>query len=215
VLERTIDLDRTHACPDLELFVAATNVRTGQARIFRKQEVTIDAILASACLPFLFQAIEIDGEHYWDGGYTANPALWPFFYADVPADIVIVHVNPMVREGGPPKSAAEIVDRVNEVTFNAALLSELRAIEFVKKLKRQHWLPPEADRRYREMRVHSIRADRALAPLGANSKYRTDRAFLAELAERGRAAASDWLEACYADVGKRSTIDVQAEYLDL
>jgi len=213
-LEGALDIGLANACPDLKLFIAATNVRTGKARIYRKEAVTLDAVLASACLPFLFQAIEIDGEPYWDGGFTANPALWPFFYEDTPDDIVIVHVNPMRREGPPPKSALDIVNRVNEVTFNASLLAELRAIAFVKKLKARNWLADDAEQRYRDARIHSIFADEALADLGADTKYRTDRGFIDDLFNRGRETAFAWLNAHGEAVGVRSSVDLQADFLD-
>lgn len=214
ILQREVDPDKVNRCPDLKLFIAATNVRTGKARIFKKDEVTAEVILASTCLPFLFQAVEIDGEPYWDGGYTANPALWPFFYDDTPSDIVIVHINPMTREGGPPKTAGEIVNRVNEITFNNSLQAELRAIEFVKKLRREKSLTSEVENRYRDMRIHSIRADNALAALGADTKYRTDRGFIEDLFARGRETASAWLDECSDSVGVKSSTDIRSEYLD-
>ncbi|MBA4801637.1 MAG: patatin-like phospholipase family protein [Euryhalocaulis sp.] len=214
ILEETLDVEGARACADLKLFIAATNVSTGKARIFRKDELTVDAILASACLPFLFQAVEIDGEHYWDGGYTANPALWPFFYEDTPSDIVIVHINPMNRNEGPPTTAADIVNRVNEITFNTSLQAELRAIDFVKKLRREKWLSGDVDKRYRDMRIHSIRADAALSGLGADTKYRTDRGFIEDLFARGRDTAAHWLDECFDRIGKESSIDIRSEYLD-
>lgn len=212
-LAATIDIESAKSCRNLQLFIAATNVRSGKAKIFEQDALSHDVILASACLPFLFQAVEIDGEHYWDGGYTANPALWPFFYRDTPDDIVIVHINPVERDHGAPQSAGDILNRVNEITFNASLVAELRAIDFVKRLHKEHWLATGAEKRYRDMRVHSIRADKALAELGADTKFRTDRPFLEDLRQRGRETAEVWLGQCFDRVGTESTADLQTEFL--
>lgn len=213
ILAGQIDFDRLPECADTRLFIAATCVTTGRARVFTGAEVTIEAVLASACLPFLHQAVEIDGKPYWDGGYTGNPALWPLFYADTPADLVIVHINPLEREGT-PKSAADIMDRVNEITFNASLLAELRAIAFVKKLIGRDLLKDPQKARLRDILVHSIKADEALKAFPASTKYDTSWSFLTTLRDLGRDTAAAWLEACERDVGTRSTIDLHADFLD-
>jgi NTE family protein len=142
LLAKTLDFNAIHACDSLELFICATNVRTGQPRVFRNEQVTIDALMASACLPFLFQAVEIDGEHYWDGGYMGNPALYPLIYHTESRDVVIVHINPILRPQL-PTTAADIHNRLNEITFNSSLLRELRAIAFVTKMIEQGWLKDE------------------------------------------------------------------------
>ena len=212
VLEKTVDFEAVHACDCVELFVCATNVRTGQPRIFRNREVTLDAVMASACLPTLFQAVEVGGEHYWDGGYMGNPALYPLIYQTQSRDIVIVHINPVVRTQL-PTSAAEIQNRLNEVTFNSSLLRELRAIAFVTKLIEQGWLKDEFRERLKHVLIHSILADGDMSGLSVASKMSTDWAFLCELRDRGRAAAARWLEANFEHLGHRSTVDLRSEFL--
>jgi len=212
VLEEQIDLEAVHACGDVQLFIAATCVTSGRARIFKGEDVTIDALLASAALPFIRHAVEIEGKAYWDGGFTGNPALWPLFYADTPADLVIVHINPMERPGT-PKASEDIMDRVNEVTFNAALLAELRAIAFVKKLIGDDLLKDPQRTRLRDILVHSIRADDALRPYPASTKYDTSWPFLIALRDRGRETAKSWLDDTVDLVGKRSSVNLEADYL--
>ena len=212
VLEKSVDFEAVHACDCVELFICATNVRTGQPRIFRNREVTLDAVMASACLPTLFQAVEVDGEHYWDGGYMGNPALYPLIYHTQARDIVIVHINPVVRSQL-PTSAAEIQNRLNEVTFNSSLLRELRAIAFVTKLIEQGWLKDEFRERLKHVLIHSILADGDMRDLSVASKMSTDWQFLCELRDRGRAAAARWLEASFEHLGHHSTVDLRAEFL--
>jgi NTE family protein len=214
ILERQIDFDAVRACRETALFIAATSVTSGRARVFTGAEVTLDAVRASAVLPFSQQAVEIDGEPYWDGGFTGNPALWPLFYSDAPRDLVIVHINPMNRPGV-PKTAGDIASRVNEITFNASLLAELRAIAFVKRLIADDLLKDTQKARVRDVLVHSIRADAALEAYPASTKYDTSWSFLTELRDAGRQAGLAWLETCAADIGIRSTVDLKAEFLDV
>ena len=213
LLESQVDFDALHACRQVKLFLSATQVRTGKIRVFRTHEVTSDVVLASACLPQFFQAVEVDGEPYWDGGYTGNPALFPFFYECESRDVVIVHVNPIVRETV-PVLPDEIANRVNEITFNSALLSELRAIAFVQKLVADGWLTASRRSELRYIRVHAIRADRALADLSESSKFSLDRAFLDLLRDRGRDVAAAWLDGNAAALGRRSSVDIRSDYLD-
>jgi NTE family protein len=213
ILEKQIDFSAVHACKDTRLFISATCVTTGRARVFTGEEVTIDAVRASATLPFIHQAVEIDGAPYWDGGFTGNPALWPLFYSEAPADLVIVHINPMQRTGT-PKTAEDITNRVSEITFNASLLAELRAIAFVKRLIGDDLLKDPAKARLRDILVHSIKADAALEAYPASTKYDTSWSFLTELRDAGREAAFTWLETCAPDIGVRSTIDLKADFLD-
>jgi NTE family protein len=196
----------------IALYVSATAVLKGESRIFRTQELTADHLLASACLPQLFQAVMIDGEPYWDGGYLANPALWPLFYDPTPADILLVNLNPFARKTT-PKTPTEIVDRLNEITFNAPLVAELRAIAFVQELIRDGLLTEKARGRYRHMLVHAIGADAWLDDLGMDSKFDTRWEFLTELKARGRRAGGAWLAKGLEDVGVRSSCDIQAEFL--
>jgi len=181
--------------------------------VFTGAELSIDALLASACLPFLFQSVMVDGEPYWDGGYTGNPALFPFFYECDSRDVVIVHVNPIVRDEVPVLPDA-IANRVNEITFNASLIAELRAIAFVQKLVADGWLKVEKRSQLRYIRVHAIRADQALGDLSEASKFALDRLFLTTLRDRGREVAAAWLDGTYAAIGRHSSVDIRAEYLD-
>jgi NTE family protein len=211
VLEACVNFKAVRERSTLPLFVSATAVKTSESRVFKRQELTARHIMASACLPQLFQAVEIDGEPYWDGGYLANPPLWPLFYADTPDDILIVSLNPFERDAV-PKSPAEILDRLNEITFNASLVAELRAIGFVQKLLDEGLLKDHARGRYRRMLVHAITADGRLDDLTMASKFNTDWSFLSDLRGRGRAAAQDWLSANLAQIGIASTVDLQRPF---
>ncbi|MEM8986893.1 MAG: patatin-like phospholipase family protein [Pseudomonadota bacterium] len=214
VLEAVIDFDELHHCTQTKLFITATNVRSGKAKVFRTNEVTIDVVLASACLPYLFQAVEIDGEYYWDGGYMGNPSLWPLFYDVDASDLVVVHLNPMYREEI-PKRPSEILNRINEISFNASLLKEMRSIAFVQKLLHQGLLKEEYTDKYRDIRFHSIRADKVLGDLSVASKFNTGITFFEELRDRGREAAAAWLDENYNAIGNRSSVELHAEFLDL
>ncbi|MEM6676410.1 MAG: patatin-like phospholipase family protein [Pseudomonadota bacterium] len=204
LLDEHVDFEKVRACGDMGLYLSATNVETGRVRVFKREEITRDAVLASACLPFMFKAVEIDGEHYWDGGFMGNPVLFPFIDESPTDDIVIVQINPVLREGV-PKTAREILNRVNEITFNSSLLRELRAIDFVRRLKETDHLPEG----YREMRVHIIEARKRMRPLGASSKLNSEWAFLRHLFEIGREAADRWLQKNFDEIGHRSTLDVR------
>lgn len=208
VVRRHVDEDALHHCK-LRLFVTATKVTTGQARVFTRPELNLDVLLASACLPFLFQAVEIDGEPYWDGGYTGNPAIYPLIYNTESLDILMVRINPLVRPGTPTRSE-EILDRLSEITFNASLMGEMRAIAFVSRLMREGRLDPG---RYKDLRLHMVADDEGLSPLGPNTKFNTDRAFLERLFEMGRESASKWLHQHKGDIGVRGTLDVEREFL--
>lgn len=212
ILDAQIDFERLRSQSEVPLFVTATCVTTGKAEVFSGGRISTEAVLASACLPFIRQAVEIDGEPYWDGGFTGNPALWPLFYADTPNDLLIVHINPLKRPGT-PKSADEIMNRVNEITFNASLMAELRAVAFVKRLIEDDLLKDAEKARLRNLHFHAIRADDALSAHTAASKYDTSWSFLTGLRDLGREAAREWLDTCSHDVGKRSSIDVRAGYL--
>jgi len=193
----------------LPLFITATSVRTGQPRVFDQSDLSIDALLASACLPQLFRAVEIEGEPYWDGGYSGNPAIWPLVYNTDALDVLLVKINPLVRPDT-PDTPEEIADRVNEITFNAGLVSEMRAISFVQKLIDEGHLQA---RNYKNLRLHMVADDEGLAPLHASSKLNTDRSFLEALHALGRAAADRWLLAHRADVRVRGSLDLQGTFL--
>jgi NTE family protein len=210
VIEAEIDFDCVRSCTDIKLFVSATNVETGKLRVFRPEEIDADVVMASACLPHIFQAVFIDGAPYWDGGYGGNPAIFPFFRATDTEDVLLVQINPVIREGA-PRSATEIQNRIDEITFNAALLREFRAIAFVKKLIAAGCLKREE---YRDIRMHRIDADMAFKHLSASSKIHAEWAFLEYLRDLGRTAAEDWLEESFEAVGKRPTLDLSGELED-
>ena len=212
ILRSRVDFDALRVRSPVKLKVSATSVRTGEARVFDTHELTSDVILASACLPQLFQAVSIGDEPYWDGGYTANPPLWPLFYEDAPEDLLIVHINPLTRTQ-PPRRSSEIMDRLNEISFNASLTAELRAIAFVNRLLEDDMLKPEARERYRHILVHAIKADTWLEDLSLASKFDTEWGFLQDLRARGRRAADQWLETCFDAVGRRSSVDIKRDFL--
>jgi NTE family protein len=211
-LNQVVDFAVLRDRSPIALYVSATSVRTSHSRIFRTHELAIEHVLASACLPQLFQAVEINGEPYWDGGYLANPALWPLFYDPTPPDILIVNLNPFVRHET-PKTPADILTRLNEVSFNAPLVAELRAVAFVQKLIGEGLLKEKAKGRYRNMLIHAIEADRWLQDLSMESKFNTEWSFLTELKARGRRAAAAWLKTGLADVGVKSSVDVTVDFL--
>ncbi len=212
VLEAQVDFAALRACKVTKLFISATSVRSGKARVFGTAEVSADVVLASACLPMVFQAVEIDGEAYWDGGYMGNPVLYPLFYETESRDVIIVHINPVDRPGV-PRLAHEIEDRMNEITFNASLIKELRAVAFVQKLLDDGWIKDEFRGRLKNVLLHSVRADRALEGLSVASKFDLDWAFLTDLRDRGRETARAWLARNHDDIGVRSTVDVRKEFL--
>ncbi len=209
VVEEVIDFDAVRACPRLQVFITATNVHTGHARVFRHNEVTVDAVMASACLPQMFQAVEIDGVPYWDGGYMGNPALWPLIYHCTCRDVLLVQINPLKREET-PRTSHDITNRLNEITFNASLLREMRAIAFVRRLLDDGALDPD---RYKRMRLHVIEAEDTLKPLEASSKMNAEWAFLQHLHGIGMAAADTWIRRNWTSIGVEGTVDLEAMYL--
>ena len=210
VLLQTVDFEvlRKNRCK-VKLFLSATNVRTGKIKIFDNDDVTADAVLASGCLPFIFQAVEIDGEAYWDGGYMGNPAIFPLIYGCDSRDVVIVHVNPIMR-AELPRSAAEILNRINEISFNSSLMREMRAISFVTSMIEEG----QADNaQLKRMLIHGISAEKAMSELSVASKLNADWEFLTYLRDIGRSTAETWLAQHSQRLGKESTIDLQAMYL--
>jgi len=209
LLEAQVDFDRLRHCTKSKLFISATNVHTGRVRVFKTWEISADAVMASACLPFLFQAVEIEGVPYWDGGYMGNPVLFPFFDSCASADVLLVQINPLDREET-PKTAREILNRVNEITFNASLMKEFRAIEFVARLVDSGKLDPTD---YKQVILHRIQDDEAIEPLSASSKLNAEWSFFEHLRDAGRAAAQRWLDESYTQVGERSTVDIKSLFL--
>jgi NTE family protein len=209
LLEELVDFDSVQANKGLQLFISATNVRDGKIEIFSGGAVTAEAVMASACLPHLFRAVEIDGEAYWDGGYSGNPALFPFFTETACEDILLIQINPVRRETV-PTSGREIMERLNEITFNASLLREFRAIDFVNRMLDEGRLDP---RRYRRNRLHRIDAAEALTHHTASTRMDTSCSFFVELRDAGREAADVWLDRHYDDIGVRSTVDLRHEFM--
>jgi NTE family protein len=209
VLEAEVDFEKLRRTKGIQVHLCATNVETGKVRIFERQELCIDAVLASACLPFLFQAIEIDGQHYWDGGYIGNPAIFPLIYGSQSCDVVIVHINPIVRHGV-PTTAPEILNRINEISFNSSLMREMRAIAFVTKLIEKKKV---AASDMKQMLIHSIRADEVMTAHSVASKLNPDWEFLNALKDSGRGVTARWINTHYGDIGQRSTVDLEAEFL--
>ncbi len=208
-LAATIDVDRIRACETVKLFISATNVETGKIRVFDHKELTVDAILASACLPQIFHAVEIDGQHYWDGGYMGNPALFPLIYHCQSQDVLIVRINPIVRKGV-PQTARDIDNRLNEITFNSSLMREMRAIAFVTKLIDEHRIN---DNTLKRMYIHMVEADQLMIRLGVASKLNPDWDFLCHLRDVGRERAERWIEATMDRLGRESTVDIREEFL--
>jgi len=205
VLARSVRFEDLRVSAGPRLFIAATCVETGRARVFHREELTLDMVMASACLPTLFRAVEIEGKPYWDGGYMGNPVLFPFFTETDCADIVLVQINPIMREGT-PDTAAEIMSRVDEITFNAPLVQELRAIDFVRRLIAQGRLEGT---HYRAIRVHVIEAQDQLNAFGAASKMSADYDLFLKLRDIGVGAARKFIAAHFQDIGVRPTLDVQ------
>lgn len=209
LLDDLIDFDEVCHGDGPTMFVNATNVHKGRPRVFSGDDITVDALLASACLPDLFQAIEIDGEPYWDGGYMGNPAIYPLIYGASCRDVLIVHINPIVREET-PRTSSEIANRINEISFNASLIREMRSIDFVQRLIDDGIIGKD---RWKRMRVHSIRDEETMRDFGIATKATADWAVICELRDAGRAATDRWLAQHKAKIGKADSIDIRAEFL--
>ncbi len=206
VLDDLVDFEALKRCEIMKLFISATNVRTGKIKVFNIHEVSTDVILASACLPLMFRAVEIDGEHYWDGGFMGNPAIFPLLYDCTSSDVVLVEVNP-IRTAKVPTTAREILDRMNNISFNSTLMREMRAVAFVSELVGDHVL--SRHNRLRRINFHMIEAEEVMDRLGASSKFNSDATFLSSLKALGRQTAEDWLGESFSKVGRESSIDLQ------
>ncbi len=210
-VDNILDFDKVCAIGGPKLFITATNVRSGKIKVFAGDEVTADSLLASACLPTLYQAVEIPDPEtgevhaYWDGGYMGNPALFPLFYNTDTSDVLVVHINPTERPDV-PTSANDILNRVNEISFNSSLFRELRAINFVRRLLEDGKISPGT---MKDVRIHSIMDNELMIQLSAATKLTPNRALLLKLKEAGRRQMDAFLEAHRADLGKRSTVDLR------
>lgn len=210
ILKAHVDFSALRDCQVTKLFLSATNVRTGQVKIFPTQEVSVDAVMASCCLPYIYKAVEINGEYYWDGGYSGNPALFPFFYETKTNDILIIHTNPIER-AAPPMLPAEIYNRINEISFNSALLKEFRAIDFVHKLLEKDMLKDEYKKQFKYVLLHSINTDKTLNDLSAASKMSCNWDFLRMLYYRGFGKMDEWLAKYFPFIGVTSSINLREQ----
>jgi NTE family protein len=212
-LESQVDFGRLAAAthPTVpRVFVVATRVSTGKAEVFSGKRLTAKAVMASACLPMVFRAVEIEGDHFWDGGYTGNPALHPLIYECKSRDIVLVQINP-IRRREVPTQPGEIADRVNEITFNAGLVAEMRAIDFVKRLLAEGRIDPL---HYKDVLMHRIDGGAALDSYSASTKSSTDGHLIYALRDLGVVSARAWLIKRYGQLGVESTVDIARDYLD-
>lgn len=209
-LEQQIDFEALTKLKTIKVFVVATRVTTGKAEVFHGKHLTAASVMASACIPMLFKAVEIAGDHFWDGGYSGNPAIHPLIYHCTSRDVVLVQINPIKRDKV-PTTAAEIMDRMNEITFNAALIAEMRAIYFVKRLIAQGKLNPS---QYKDLLLHRIDGGELLESYSAASKISTKAAMIHALRDLGRDCAKAWLTQHFAALGSECTVNIAHDYLD-
>lgn len=209
-LERQVDFEALARLQTLKVFVVATRVSTGKAEVFSGKRLTVDAVMASACLPMVFRAVEIEGDHFWDGGYSGNPAIHPLIYNCSGRDILLVQINPIKRDKLPTTSA-EIMDRINEVTFNAGLIAEMRAIDFVKRLLAEGKLDPT---RYKDVLMHRIDGGAALEAFAGSTKSSISASLIHSLRDLGQAHARAWLGRHHTSLGVQSTVNIKQDYLD-
>lgn len=208
-LAEFVDFEVVRHCKEVKLFVSATSVKRGRVKIFGLEEMSLDAVMASACLPFLQPAVEIDGEPYWDGGYMGNPAIFPLIYHTDSSDVLLIQLNPInIQET--PKSAQEILDRLNTLTFNSSLMREMRAIKFVTDIIDSGY---DDDGRLKRMLMHVIDAEDVMDDLGVSSKLNADWEFLQYLHKIGYDRTEIWLRENRSALGVRSTMDIEEMYL--
>ena len=212
ILENLIDFKELQLYSKKKLFICATNVKTNRAKIFTNKEITVDTVMASACLPFLFQAVQIEGEYYWDGGYMGNPPIFPIITNTNIRDIVLIKIN-SININSVPTTARDIADRVNEISFNSSLINEMKLIHYRNELIRNGILKVD-NKANREIFVHTISGYDALSQLSYSSKMNTSWEFLLHLKEQGRAIADKWLKSDFKEVGLKSTFDVEEHFFD-
>ena len=206
---RTVDFAKLRDAKNIKVFVCATNVLNGRLRVFSHNEMSVDAVMASACLPFFFQAVEIDGEYYWDGGYCGNPPIFPVIYPDSSRDVLIVQIEP-INIPDVPRTAREIQDRVTALSFNSSLMREIRVIHFITELIDRGELDPE---KYQRVFLHTIDAEMELGHTSVSSKLNTDWDFLTYLFKLGRKKAEAFLDMHFEDIGKRTTVDIVHKFI--
>jgi NTE family protein len=207
LLNEVVDFDRVRKQRQVKLFLSATTVRTGKVKVFPNEELTADHVIASACLPFMMRAPEIGGEHYWDGGFMGNPAIFPVIYACESQDVILVHLTPTERKENPTDSRA-ILNRMQEISFNSSLMREMRAVAFVTKMIDEGKMTGA-----KRMFIHLIEAEDVITKLSGSSKMNAEWKFLTHLFELGRDRADKWIAANFDRVGVETTVDLQAKYL--
>ena len=210
LVEKLFDFERIGKLAGPRVFISATHVKTGKAEIFSGKRLTSASLMASACLPMLFQAVEVEGEHYWDGGYSGNPAMHPLIYRCHASDVVLVQINPLARNAV-PTDGAEIMERINELTFNASLLAQMRSMDFVNRMLERGHLDAE---RYRKVLLHRVDGGEALEAFPSASKTSADGVTIGKLHTLGRECAQRWLKMRFNDLGEKTTIDIARDYLD-
>ena len=206
VLDKMIDIEKIKKHSQVKLFICATNVKNGKIRIFNTNELSVEAILASACLPKLFQAVEVEGEYYWDGGYLGNPAIFPLIYNSECRDIIVVHTIAEEREEI-PKTVVEIDMRLREVSFNSSLKREMRAIAFVSRLIDDGAITEKYQKKLKKLYMHCIMADEDIKQFPISTLYSPDWDFLQTLRDMGKRQAKKWIKENYASLGKKTTIN--------
>ena len=209
-LKDQVDFERLAQLKTLKVFVVATRVSTGKAEVFSGKRLTVDAVMASACLPMMFHAVEIEGDHFWDGGFSGNPAIHPLIYNCDSSDIVLVQINPIKREKL-PTTGAEIMDRMNEITFNAGLIAEMRAIDFVKRLLAEGKLDAGS---YKNILMHRIDGGEQLEARNASTKTSVSASLIHGLRDLGQTCAKAWLAKRFSSLGVQSTVNIAHDYLD-
>lgn len=209
ILSAQIDFETLRRSDEVKLFVCACNVMTNRLRVFERSEISVDAVLASACLPSLFQAVEIDGEYFWDGGYMGNPPIFPVIYNCTSTDVVLIMINPIQLEQV-PQSAQAIIDRIHTLSFNSSLMREMRAISFVNRLVASGF---DDGGRLKGMRIHCIDAEDEMRNLRVSSKYNTDCEFLTWLFELGRKRGEAFLREHFDKIGKESSTSIEKRFL--
>jgi len=206
LLNEVVDFERVRRQRTIKLFLSATNVRTGKVKVFNNEEITAEHVLASACLPFMMRAPEIDGEHYWDGGFMGNPAMYPVIYGCEARDIILVHLTPTERSELPTDSRA-ILNRMQEISFNSSLMREMRAIAFVTKMIDEGGFTGG-----KRMFIHLIEAEDVIRDLAGSSKMNADWKFLMHLFKIGHERADRWILTNFEHLGVTSTVDLQEKY---
>lgn len=207
IVKEEVDFARVQACRTMKLFISATNVETGRLKVFTDNDVTLDSVMASACLPTLFKAVEIDGAFYWDGGYTGNPSLYDLIKGTEGSDLMVVQINPD-RRSEVPRAASDILNRLNEITFNASLVRELQSVAFVNKAVREGGLGRLG---YRPIRMHRIGGGATFEALRSYSKFNGDWSFLMQLRDAGYAETDAWLRAHFDAIGRAATFEPGAD----